>query len=80
MIDSDLAADRAAADAVDAGAAARCPYVVVAVVTNNQDPKKLGRVKLEVPVLGRRCRKRMGAHRHADGRRAVRRVLLARGR
>ena len=52
MIDTDLAADRAAADAVDAGAAGRCPYVVVARVTNNQDPKKLGRVKLEFPFWG----------------------------
>ena len=36
----------------DISAAARCPYVVVAKVTNNQDPKKLGRVKLEFPFWG----------------------------
>jgi uncharacterized protein involved in type VI secretion and phage assembly len=52
MSDTDLAVDHAGADAADAGAAARCSYVVVARVTNNQDPKKLGRVKLEFPFWG----------------------------
>ncbi len=52
MIETDLAADRAVADTVDAGAAARFPYVVVARVVNNHDPKKLGRVKLEFPFWG----------------------------
>ncbi len=48
MID-DLLAD----DATDLAANhARCPYAVVATVTNNQDPKKLGRVKVEFAFWG----------------------------
>lgn len=49
MSDTSLLADPASEDA---HAAARVPHVVVGVVTNNQDPKKLGRVKLKFPFWG----------------------------
>ena len=63
----------AAAEAAPAGRApARLPGVVVAIVTDNDDPERLGRVKLQLPVAVGRLREPLGAGGGAGQRRVAR--------